>query len=63
MLGDTLQTDIAFGNNNSLRYTVLIGTGNDKLDDAVNLSSDPMKRHLIPTHYLSALSHLNSYLT
>ena len=62
MLGDNMETDIAFGNNNKFRYTVLVETGIHKLTDAIAISSDPSKQIFVPSHYVGALSFLNQYL-
>ncbi|RWS11569.1 Phosphoglycolate phosphatase-like protein, partial [Dinothrombium tinctorium] len=58
MIGDSLKTDIAFGNQNSFRYTCLVETGTDCCDDILN-TNDPI---LVPSHYIRRLSDLNKYL-
>lgn len=62
MLGDNMETDIAFGNNNKFRYTVLVETGIHKLADATAIISDPSKQRFVPSHHVGALSYLNEYL-
>lgn len=62
MLGDNMETDIAFGNNNKFRYTVLVETGVHKLADAVAISCDLSKRKFVPSHHIGALSDLNQFL-
>lgn len=62
MFGDNMETDIAFGNNNDFKYRVLVETGIHKLADAELLMSDPAKQHLIPSHFIPALTDLNKFL-
>lgn len=71
MIGDRLNTDIAFGNGNNLGYTLLVESGVHRMDQDVRpllnemnsergLSED--RKKLIPSHYLSKLSDLNQFL-
>ena len=53
MIGDRLNTDIAFGNANKIKYTLLVGTGINTLDDARAATGD-----LRPSHYVSSLGNL-----
>lgn len=67
MIGDRLNTDIAFGNQNNLGYTLLVESGVHTMErDVIPLlnQNDTMKESklLIPTHYLRKLSDLNVYL-
>ena len=62
MIGDKLNTDIAFGNLNGLAYTLLVETGVNKLVDARTAAADKASHHLIPKFYLKSLSDLNKYL-
>lgn len=60
MIGDRLDTDILFGNNNNLKYTLLVGTGVNSLKDV----RDAIKKgnnKLVPSHYSPKLSDLNQY--
>ena len=62
MIGDKLNTDIAFGNLNGLGYTLLVETGVDRVSDALKAASDKKSHHLVPTYHLKSLSDLNKYL-
>lgn len=71
MIGDRLNTDIAFGNQNHLGYTLLVESGVHKMDRDVKplleqlkdgKSSNEETKLLIPSHYLSTLSDLNQYI-
>ena len=62
MFGDNMETDIAFANNSSFRYSVLVETGIHKEADVRAAASDSNRRHLIPTHLLPSLSCLSRYL-
>lgn len=61
MIGDRLVTDIAFGRNNDVRYTLLVGSGVNKLEDAVTASKTPGQERYVPTHYAPSLDYLNQF--
>lgn len=64
MIGDRLNTDIAFGNNNHIAFTLLVETGVHTMVDVRPLLNSSRKedRILIPSHYSKALSDINKYL-
>lgn len=71
MVGDRLNTDIAFGNQNNVQYTLLVESGVHGMDKDVrpllvelkgSKESVEKKKLLIPTHYLNKLSDLNQFL-
>ncbi|XP_053204237.1 chronophin-like [Panonychus citri] len=62
MIGDRCDTDIAFGNNNKMKFTLLVGTGVNNLDDVKQFASNG-DNHLIPSHFIQSLGDLNKYLT
>ena len=62
MIGDRLNTDIAFGNYNGLQFKLLVETGVHRLSDALDAARDDTQHHLLPSHYLSSLSDLNKHL-
>lgn len=61
MIGDRLNTDIAFGNINGIRYTLLVGTGVHNMNDVVNAVKDT-NYDLVPSHYIDSLGDLCKYL-
>ena len=56
MIGDNLETDIAFGNKSGLRHTLLVETGVHALHDVEALRADPTKQVFVPTLVIPALS-------
>lgn len=61
MIGDRLNTDIAFGNLNGIKYTLLVGTGVHNMNDV----SDAMKEKnfdFVPSHFINSLGDLNNYI-
>ncbi|XP_074592939.1 glycerol-3-phosphate phosphatase-like isoform X2 [Brevipalpus obovatus] len=60
MIGDRLDTDILFGHNNGIKYTLLVGTGVHSMSDVEDCMKNGEDR-LVPTHYLTNLSDLNQY--
>ncbi|RWS25239.1 hypothetical protein B4U80_02031, partial [Leptotrombidium deliense] len=58
MIGDSLKTDIAFGNNNAFKYTCLVETGTDTYEDILQANDND----IIPTHFIRSLADLNKYL-
>lgn len=57
MIGDRLNTDIAFGNKNGIKYTLLVGTGVNHFTDACETNDNDFR----PSHYLSSLGDLFSF--
>jgi ribonucleotide monophosphatase NagD (HAD superfamily) len=60
MIGDKLNTDIAFGNRNGLGFTLLVETGVDSVANAKAAAADKNSHHLVPKYYLKSLNDLNS---
>ncbi|RWS17355.1 phosphoglycolate phosphatase-like protein, partial [Dinothrombium tinctorium] len=61
MIGDRLNTDIAFGNNNGFRYTIHVQTGVDSLDD-IKECIKKGEIQSVPSHYIHSLADLNKFL-
>ena len=61
MIGDRLDSDIAFGRNNGFKYTLLVETGVHSFSDIKKYVTDNNKQCL-PTHYSRRLSDLNKFL-
>lgn len=62
MIGDRLNTDIAFGNNNHVEYTLLVETGENKLKDAQKASQTVGREHEVPSHCAPSLATLTEFL-
>lgn len=62
MIGDRLNTDIAFGNNNHVMYTLLVESGESKLEDAVKASQTVGREHEVPTHCAPSLHTIAQFL-
>jgi phosphoglycolate/pyridoxal phosphate phosphatase family len=62
MIGDRLDSDIAFGRNNGIKYTLLVGTGVHSLSDVKKYVNDNNEQCL-PTHYTRGISELNKFLS
>ncbi|RWS28336.1 phosphoglycolate phosphatase-like protein [Leptotrombidium deliense] len=61
MIGDRLNSDIAFGNNNGFRYTIHVQTGVDSLND-VKECIERGEKHLVPSHYINSIADLNKFI-
>ena len=62
MIGDRLNTDIAFANSNGLGFSLLVESGVHSLSDAEEAVNDHERHHLVPSHYLPCLSDLIKHL-
>ena len=62
MIGDRLNTDIAFGNNNAVKYTLLVESGEHKFEEAVSASQTAGREKHVPTHCAPSLGYLNQFL-
>lgn len=62
MIGDRLNTDIAFGNNNSVKYTLLVESGENCFQDAVNASQVTGHENQVPTHCASSIAAVTQLL-
>lgn len=61
MIGDRLNTDIAFGNLNGIKYNLLVGTGVHNMNDVTDAINDK-KYEFVPSHFVNSLGDLNKYL-
>lgn len=61
MIGDRLDTDIAFARNSGIAYSLLVQSGVNKLDD-VRKAIENDQRHLVPTHVVDSLGDLLRFL-
>ena len=66
MVGDRLETDILFGNNCGLRYTLAVLTGITSEDEILKHSNDDNNNQsnssLIPNFYANSLKDLGNYI-
>lgn len=64
MIGDRLDSDIAFGHNNNFGYSLLVLTGVTNIEELDKyVSSDKEEdKILIPTHYIQSLGDLTKYI-
>ncbi|XP_015793614.1 glycerol-3-phosphate phosphatase-like [Tetranychus urticae] len=62
VIGDTCDTDIAFGHNSDVKYTLLVGTGINSLDDVEKFALDGLN-HLIPSHFVTSLKAFITFLS
>ena len=60
MIGDRLNTDIAFANQSNIRFSLLVETGEDSVRDATRAAQTAGLEHLVPTHSIDSLGHLFS---
>lgn len=61
MIGDRLDTDIAFARNSGIVYSLFVQSGVSTLDQ-VREAIDQGHNHLVPTHTIASLGDLLRYL-
>lgn len=61
MIGDRLDSDIKWANNNNFRWSLFVESGVSSLEN-VKLAIETGQEKLVPTHYCSDLGVLNKFL-